>query len=312
MNMYTKKMAITGSPEYDEAFWNAMRGNEAVYDKIEIGREKDTGTYAMPSPALQKFETALNEQSIFRNIASVVNAFNTSYSILAKDTSELSKWVPENGEIPIYDGMTEFTKIPLGSHKLAAFLRLDEDFVKDAAFDIEGYLTNRFAKNFVNAEDAAFISGTGKDMPTGILCDTGGADVGVTTGSVTFDDVQKLYFSLKPEYRAQGSWLMNDETALYLRGLKDTSGSYLWRGDADTLLGKPVFISESMPSAKSGAKPIAFGDFSYYWIAQRKLLSVKTLVEKFTLYGQIGYLAFEFLDGKLIRPEAVKVLQLTA
>lgn len=125
MNKYTKEMVITSSPEYDEAFWNAMRSNGAVYDKIEIGREKDTGTYAMPSPAQQKFDGALNEQSLFRNIASVINAFDTSCSILAKDTAELSKWVPENGEIPIYDDMTEFTNIPIGSHKLAAFLLLD-------------------------------------------------------------------------------------------------------------------------------------------------------------------------------------------
>ena len=184
--------------------------------------------------------------------------------------------------------------------------------MKDAAFDIEGYLTSRFAKNFAKAEDAAFISGTGEDMPTDILSDTGGADVGVTTGSVTFDDVHKLYFSLKPEYRAQESWLMNDEIALYLRSLKGNSGNYLWRGDADSLLGRSVFISEFMPSVKAGAKPIAFGDFSCYWIAQRKLFSIKTLTEKFTLYGQIGYLAFEFLDGKLIRPEVVKALLLTA
>jgi len=33
-------------------------------------------------------------------------------------------------------------------------------------------------------------------------------------------------------------------------------------------------------------------------------------MEHFTLNQQIGYLAFEFLDGKLIRPEAVKLLQI--
>lgn len=104
---------------------------------------------------------------------------------------------------------------------------------------------------------------------------------------------------------------MNDETALYLRSLKDSTGNYLWRGNADSLLGRPVFITEFMPFINAGAKPVAFGDFSYYWIAQRKNISVKTLTEKFTLYGQIGYLAFEFLDGRMTRPEAVKALRIT-
>lgn len=65
-----------------------------------------------------------------------------------------------------------------------------------------------------------------------------------------------------------------------------------------------------MPAIDIGTKPIAFGDFSYYWVVGRKLVSVKTLLEKFVLYDQIGYLAFEFLDGKLVRNEAIKVIQM--
>ena len=57
---------------------------------------------------------------------------------------------------------------------------------------------------------------------------------------------------------------MNDETALKLRTLKDASGNYLWNHTDDTIMGKPVHISNYMPSEAAGAKPIAFGDFSYY------------------------------------------------
>ena len=65
-----------------------------------------------------------------------------------------------------------------------------------------------------------------------------------------------------------------------------------------------------MPDIGAGAKPVAFGDFSYYWVIGRKPISVRTLIEKFAVHNQIGYLAFEFLDGKLIRPEVVKVIQI--
>ncbi len=54
---------------------------------------------------------------------------------------------------------------------------------------------------------------------------------------------------------------------------------------------------------------MAFGDFSYYYIIDRVLLTVRTLVEKYMLQGKMGYLGVEFLDGMLIRPEAVKVLK---
>jgi len=103
---------------------------------------------------------------------------------------------------------------------------------------------------------------------------------------------------------------MNDKTALALRKLKDNDSNYLWNQANDTILGKQVIISEYMPDIEAGTKPIAFDDFSYYWIVGRKPVTVRTLLEKFVLYDQIGYLAFEFLDGKLVRNEAIKVIQM--
>mgnify|MGYP006402135367 CR=1 FL=1 len=105
---------------------------------------------------------------------------------------------------------------------------------------------------------------------------------------------------------------MNDETAMALRKLKDADGNYLWRSTDDTIFGKKVIISEFMPNAEPGKKPVAFGDFSYYWVIGRRPIGVRTLSEKFAALDQLGYLAYEFLDGKLIRPEAVKVIQMKA
>lgn len=103
---------------------------------------------------------------------------------------------------------------------------------------------------------------------------------------------------------------MNDVTALALRTLKDNAGNYLWRDSDDTILGKKVIMTEFMPDVESGSKPIAFGDFSYSWVIGRRPIGVRTLTEKFAALDQLGYLAYEFLDGKLIRPEAVKVIQI--
>ena len=103
---------------------------------------------------------------------------------------------------------------------------------------------------------------------------------------------------------------MNDKIALALRTLKDEAGNYLWRDSDDTILGKKVLMSEYMPDSTAGSKPIAFGDFSYYWVIGRSPIGVRTLSEKFANLDQLGYLAYEFLDGKLIRPEAVKVIQI--
>ncbi len=150
-----------------------------------------------------------------------------------------------------------------------------------------------------------------EEMPTGILDKENGAQVGVTEDAITFDNIISLYFSLDTEYRKNATWLMNDETALTLRLLKDENGNYLWNHTNDTILGKPVIISNDMPSAENGKMPVVFGDFSYYWIIERSPISVQTLKEKFVTLDQTGYLAMEFLDGKLICREAFKRLKIS-
>ena len=50
------------------------------------------------------------------------------------------------------------------------------------------------------------------------------------------------------------------------------------------------------------------GDLSYYWIADRQGRSFKRLNELYAANGQVGFLASQRVDGKIILPEAVKVL----
>lgn len=208
------------------------------------------------------------------------------------------------------DATGSLTRQIFRCNKLAVIAKLTNNYVQDIGFDAEGYLTAHLAKSFGRAEEDAFINGSGEGMPTGILHGTDGAEIGLTTTEIRFDDMARLYLSVKPEYRKNGVWIMNDETALTLRTLKDAGGSYLWNHNSDTIFGKPVHTSEFMPSSAPGSLPVAFGDFSHYWIVNRLPLSVRTLTERFTLQHQTGYLAYEFLDGRLTRPEAIKTLQI--
>ena len=80
-------------------------------------------------------------------------------------------------------------------------------------------------------------------------------------------------------------------------------------GEFDTILGKRIYTSPFAPVAAAGARTIAFGDFSYYWIGDRQGISFKRLNEKYAETGQVGFLATKRVDGKLILPEAIKVLQ---
>ncbi len=309
---YTDMMINCGQPEYDRNFWNYMRGNELAGSKLGGGRAIDTGSYALPTGSDGKYEKAIARESVLRRIGSVFANYDGPSKIWAADAEDFAEFIPEFGEVPVRDAADDFTQLPVERNKLAIMLRLPTTFIADAAFDLESYLIKRLARAFSRAEDKAFITGSGSQEPVGLLHDTDGAETGSSTAVLSYDSVIDLYFSVKPEYRKNGVWLMNDETALALKKLKDDAGNYLWRGSDDTILGKPVLLAEHMPTAEAGAKPVLFGDFSYYWIVKRSPVTVKTLKELFALDWQTGYLAFEFIDGKLIRRDAVKALQIAS
>lgn len=303
---------ITNSgKDYDTEFWNkAMRGKPADFEKLKDGRTA-TDMFTLPYDSNRKYMAELEKESIFRQFATSINVSSSNNTVLAYASDDVAACVPEGEYINVSDLADDFTRIKTEAHKVVSLVKVANAFVTDNAFDIKKHLPKRFAKVFGRAEENLFINGMGEGQPVGILNDTLGAETGVTTTDVTFDDVINLYMSVKAKHRKHGVWLMNDETALAIRKLKDKDGNYLWQENMDTILGKPVYISEFMPSIAIGKKVIAFGDFSYYWILNRRPLAVRALKEKFELYDQTGYLAMEYIDGKLVNKEAIKVMQIS-
>ncbi len=294
-----------------DAFWKSMRNAAVAPELRDMANDPAHHLCTLPRDTAAAYTAALAKENLFRRYATTIKAAANSDRIITTDTPVDAEWVGENGTVPEAD--LNATYLRLEMHKLACISMLDSNFVYDTGFDIEGYLTRDFARIFGKAEEDAFINGDGSDAPSGILHPTDGADVGITAASVSviaFDEVNRLFFSLKPEYRMNAIWTMNDETALALRDLKDSTGNYLWRGAADTLLGRPVVITNHMPSAASGSKPIAFGDMSFYWIVEQEPLQVRALHEKYSFANKTGYLGVERLGGRLIRSEAVKVIQM--
>ena len=63
-------------------------------------------------------------------------------------------------------------------------------------------------------------------------------------------------------------------------------------------LSRPVKTSSYMPELGAGNKTLAFGDFSYYWIADRQGRTFKRLGELYAPTGQVGFLGSQRVDGK--------------
>ena len=294
------------STNYNHSFWNAMRGQNNSYQDM-MNNSDQAGSFIAPIEFREKLIQSLSKDNLFRKYATTISlptSEGTIHSVLSTATAD---WIEENAPIP--ENADTFTEFKIKSNKLASLTKVKTSFVKDTNFDLEKYLLNDFSRRFGKAEENAFINGDGIKSPTGIL----NADTSVTTensSGITYDEVVALYFSLKAEHRKNAVFIMHDNTAMYLRTLKDSGGNYLWNSSTDTIFGKPVLTSAYMPVISAGGKCIAFGDLSYYWIIERQPLSIKCLSELYAALNQIGFSAYERLDGKLVLPEAIRILQI--
>ena len=305
------------SDEYRKNFWNALRSKyplPSVTNALQVGTDSEGG-YLVPDEFERTLIEALTEENFFRRIATVIHSNSGDRKIPVVASKGTAGWIDEEGLYPESDD--SFGQLSLGAYKLGTMIKISEELLNDSAFDMEGYITREFARRIGTKEEEAFFKGDGTGKPLGLLAETGGADIGVTTtgASITADDVIDLYYSLRVPYRKKAKWIMNDSTVSALRKLKDQNGQYLWQpslvaGTPNTILGCEVISSPFMPSIAAGEKAIAFGDYSYYWIADRQGRTFKRLNELFATTGQVGFLGAQRVDGKLILPEAIKVLKL--
>ena len=305
------------SDEYKKNFWNALRSKyplPSVTNALQVGTDSEGG-YLVPDEFERTLIEALEEENIFRRIATVIHSNSGDRKIPVVASKGTAGWIDEEGLYPESDD--SFGQLSLGAYKLGTMIKISEELLNDSAFDMEGYITGECARRVGTKEEEAVFKGDGTGKPLGLLADTGGADIGVTTtgASITADDVIDLYYSLRVPYRKKAKWIMNDSTVSALRKLKDQNGQYLWQpslvaGTPNTILGCEVISSPFMPSIAAGEKAIAFGDYSYYWIADRQGRTFKRLNELFATTGQVGFLGAQRVDGKLILPEAIKVLKL--
>ncbi|WP_428565443.1 MAG: phage major capsid protein [Solidesulfovibrio sp. DCME] len=233
-----------------------------------------------------------------------------------------SGWVGEvddrpNTAAPSIEGITFpdaecYCNIPLSTW-------VDED---SQAADL---VIQEIGKSFGRSEGSAFITGDGSKKPIGFLHGTPSADdddtrafgtlqyllSGSATG-LTSDALISLVYSLKPEYRMNGVWVMNASTIAAVRKLKNTSGDYIWSdsiapGQPAMLLGYRVLEAANMPDIEAGALPIAFGDFaSGYTILDR---SMAMLRDPYSVKQYVQIYARKRVSGNVTDSCAIKLLK---
>ncbi|TFJ92142.1 phage major capsid protein [Lentibacillus salicampi] len=314
------------SDEYKNAFWQVFRNGKESLNHEQVNLLMDpqirnlavgtdaNGGYLVPDEFERQIIKGLEEQNIMRQLATVITTSSGAREIPVETDYGTANWMGEKEQYT--ESEATFDQETLNAYKAGTIIKVSEELLNDSAFSIDNYVAGAFAKRFGNLEEAAFVNGDGSNKPTGVVQS---AQVGHTTvagqvDGLIADDFIELFHSLKRPYRRNASFLANDGTVKAVRKIKDNDGQYIWQpglqaGEPDRILARPVYVADDMPALGAGNKPIAFGDYSYYWIADRQGRVMQRLNELYAATGQVGFRMFERLDGKLILPEAVRVLQ---
>ena len=320
-----KPMSTTEKPEktgraseaYKQAMLTALRTNFRQVSNVLSEGVDANGGYLVPEEYDHRLIDILDEENVMRKLGTRITT-SGEHKINIAATKPAAAWIEEGGALTFGDAT--FDQIILDAHKLHVAIKVTEELLYDNAFNLENYIMQQFGKALANAEEDAFINGTGTGQPLGILAATGGADVGVMAKSataITADELIDLIYSLKRPYRKSAAFLLNDQTLAAIRKLKDNYGQYLWQpslqaGEPDRILGYAAYTSPYFPAVAAGKPAVAFGDFSYYNIGDRGTRSFAELKELFAGNGMVGFVAKERVDGKLVLPEAVKLLKMKA
>lgn len=326
INGYEEFKSLEDS-EYKSAFNNYIKkGIETNLNELEIKRDLTTsvdstssyGGYLL-SPNVQKLLIdKIEENSIMRKICSVQEISSSNLDVI--DSSNMTpSWLNETGTVEDTDTPI-FSKTTINTFDLVAQPKVSQKLLDDAAIDIEQWLANRLANDFIIAEEDAFINGVGStaNQPTGILNyvnENNDIESIVSTDSTrkfTENDILDLYYSLGDKYINNASFLMPRSAMKAIRQLKDnTSGHYLWNpallsGQEDTLLGAPIYLSSHMPTVDVSTKSILFGNFKYYQIVDR--IGIRILRDPYTAKPYIRFYTTKRVGGDVIDKNAFKCL----
>ncbi|PKN88858.1 MAG: phage major capsid protein [Deltaproteobacteria bacterium HGW-Deltaproteobacteria-1] len=236
-------------------------------------------------------------------------------------------WVAEKASRPETD-TPELTLFSPPMNEIYAMPSTTQKLLDMSDFDVAAWLLEEINDVFVTTEGTGFITGNGVGQVKGIIDSalmvanasweygkTGYIAGGHASLLNSADKLVDLQHALKPVYRQNGTWLMNDTTFSVIRKFKDGDGNYLWRpglleNAPDTLLGKPIAIEDNMPDIGAGAYPIAFGDFKRAYTIVDHVSGTRLLRDPYTTKGFVNFYVTKRLAAGISNYEAVKFLKI--
>lgn len=143
---------------YRSGMLNALRTNFRQNSNVLQEGIDANGGYLVPDEYDSRLIQVLNEENVMRSLGTVITT-SGEHKINIAATKPAAAWIEEGGALTFGDAT--FDQIILDAHKLHNAVKVTEELLYDNAFNLENYILEQFGKALANAEEDAFINGTG-------------------------------------------------------------------------------------------------------------------------------------------------------
>lgn len=316
--------------EHKAAFSNFIRKGieqgltELQQKSMQVGVDADGG-YAVPMELNTDILSALRDEVVMRQECTVMTVGTPDWKRLVNEGGIASGWVGETDERP-ETGTPKLGVISPVWGEIYGNPHATQTMLDDALFNVESFIVNELSQEFAEKEEIAFTLGDGDKKPRGFLaygCSTKSdkerdlrklQNIAAGASDLTADNLVELIYSLRKPYRAGAKFMMNNQSLLAARKLKDAQGNYLWQpglqvGQPSLLAGYAVAENEQMPDIgdESGKSPIAFGNFKRgFYIFDR--IGIRMLRDPYSKKPFVGFYTTKRVGSMLNDSCAIKLL----
>lgn len=312
---------VQDEDEYRQAFYALM----STPDLRSLGADElralskataAAGANLVPTTFERRLLEKARDFGVMRELATIITTTaGEELKIPAESGHGVASWIAESAAYSESD--ESFAQVVFNAYKAGTIMKVSEELLTDAAFDLEAYIERQYALRIGILQNAAYVAGDGAGKPTGLVTSAPSAFTAASGTTVTADELVRLTHEVIRPYRRGAVFLVNDSTVLEFRLLKDADGNYLWRpglteGAPDTILGHRVEADPDMPATAINNKAVLFGDISAYVIRDVRGVAFQRLNELYAGNGQVGFRAYHRTDGKLVNTDAVKAITMAA
>lgn len=227
---------------------------------------------------------------------------NTTHDITVGYQAEFTDITADSGK---------FTSVDLSGYLAGALTLIGKSVANNADVDVVNFVINEMARKIAQFLEKELLNGTA-DKATGALSTETTLNAG-STSAISADNLIDLQAKIPTVYQTDACFIMHPTTFTTLKKLKDATGQYLLQNDFSSampyrILGKPVYLSDNMPTIGSGNKAVLYGDLSGLAVNFREDISIQVLQEKYATMHAIGIVSWFEFDSDVIDHQKLATL----